>query len=126
LVWTSQQDGGLRKQCKASAIAGDGDVFRCRSLPWERSHDLIKLLIAYPLGFADAPVIGVTSKFRLELLVLMPCIKLARLPINSVEEPSEAKGKSNHICVQSRSHAADGAAPLHLPISYPNGFDVVW
>jgi hypothetical protein len=74
----------LRKQRKASAIAGDDDVFGRRSLPWERGHSLIMLLIAFPLGFVDAPVVGVISDFLLELLVSMPYTKLARLPINGV------------------------------------------
>jgi hypothetical protein len=75
LVGTSWQDGRLRKHCKASAIAGDDDIFGCRLLPWERGHDLVLLLIAYPLGIVGTPLFGVFSEFLLEPLVSMPCIK---------------------------------------------------
>jgi hypothetical protein len=74
----------LRKQRKASTIAGGDNVFGRRSLPWERGHSLILLLIAFPLGFVDAHVVGVISEFLLELLVSMPYTKLSRLPINGV------------------------------------------
>jgi hypothetical protein len=43
LVGTPLQDGGLRKQHKASVIAGDDDVFGRCSLPWERGHSLLPI-----------------------------------------------------------------------------------
>jgi hypothetical protein len=38
----------------------------------------------FPIGFVDAPVVGVIFEFLLELLLSMPYTKLARLPINGV------------------------------------------